>query len=174
MKLIGIAGKARTGKDTCAQYLWQRFGYTRIAFADPVKLAAQQIFGLSNEETWDDEFKEKAVNYWGMSPRELFQRVGTEAIRGTFGETVWIKRWLLTYTLVKETDHVVVPDVRSDLEAEFLRSLGGQILHITRGSAPTVRAHSSENGVMIKDGDLEYANDKEIRDLVKFLDTIAK
>jgi hypothetical protein len=35
--LIGLAGKARVGKDTAAKYLVERYGFNQIALADPVK-----------------------------------------------------------------------------------------------------------------------------------------
>jgi dephospho-CoA kinase len=57
MKLIGITGKARSGKDTIARHLWAQHAFTRIAFADPLKLAAQSIFGLTHDQTWNDDLK---------------------------------------------------------------------------------------------------------------------
>ena len=55
MKLIGITGKARSGKDAIAKFAWSQYGFTRIAFADAVKLSAQAKFGLTAAQTWDDE-----------------------------------------------------------------------------------------------------------------------
>ena len=95
MKLIGITGEARSGKDTIAKHLWAEYGFTRIAFADPLKLAAQQMFGLSHAQTWDDSLKEVVIPHWGMTPRKIFQLMGTEASKPVFGEDVWVKRWLM-------------------------------------------------------------------------------
>jgi hypothetical protein len=83
-KLIGIVGKARSGKSSIAQHLWSEHAFTRIALADPLKLAAQQIFGLSDEQALRDEFKEIEIPFWGMSPRQMFQRIGTEASKPVF------------------------------------------------------------------------------------------
>lgn len=149
MKLIGITGKARSGKDTIAKHLFHQHAFTRIAFGDPVKLTAQQAFGLSEAQTWDDEYKEVVIPYWGMSPREIFQKVGTDAMRNTFGANVWIKRWSLSYLLLKDTDHIVVPDVRFDNEAELIRNLGGIIVDVQRGTGLTGSTgdHASEKGL---------------------------
>lgn len=171
-KLIGIHGKARSGKDTCAKHLWAEYEFTRIAFADPLKLAAQQMFGLSAQQTWDDEVKETPIPYWDMSPRRMFQLLGTDAAKPVFGEDVWIKRWALSYNVLKDTDHVVVPDVRSELEAAHLRSLGGVILHITRPSIEAVAAHSSENGIVFQQGDFCLVNDGPIEQLNRDLDDL--
>lgn len=41
---IGLAGYARSGKDTIAQYLNMRYGHKKVSFADPVKEA---LYALS-------------------------------------------------------------------------------------------------------------------------------
>lgn len=150
MKLIGITGKARSGKDAIAKYLWQQHAFTRIAFADPLKLAAQQMFGLSHAQTWDDCLKEVVIPHWGMTPRKIFQLMGTEASKPVFGEDIWVKRWLISYALLKDTDNIVIPDVRFDVEVEVIRELGGVILEVQRDAAGLTGesgAHKSEAGI---------------------------
>lgn len=149
MKLIGITGKARSGKDTIAKHLFARYGFTRIAFADPLKLAAQQMFGLSQEATWQDHAKETVIPYWDMSPRQIFQLLGTEAIKPVFGEDFWVKRWMITYGIFRNTDDIVVPDVRVDIEADALRALGGVIIEVRRGTGlvGSTGEHVSERGL---------------------------
>lgn len=149
MKLIGITGKARSGKDTIAKHLFHTHEFTRAAFADPLKLAAGHIFGLSREQMWGDEHKETVIPYWGKSPRQLFQLLGTEAIKPVFGDDTWVKRWELTYMLFKDTDHMVVPDVRVDVEANRIRQLGGIIIEVRRGTglAGSTGEHVSELGL---------------------------
>lgn len=48
MEMIGICGKARSGKDTMAERLVLNYGYTRYAFADPLKAAVNEMYG------WDE------------------------------------------------------------------------------------------------------------------------
>jgi hypothetical protein len=52
-----------------------------FALADPLKVGCQALFGLTDEETWCDDQKEKSIELWGRSPREFFQTVGTEWMR---------------------------------------------------------------------------------------------
>ena len=136
MRLIGITGKARSGKDAIAKFAWSQYGFTRIAFADAVKLSAQAKFGLTAAQTWGDELKEIVIPHWNMTPRQMFQMEGTEAGRNVFGGDLWIKRFMLSYNLLKDTDDIIVPDVRFDNEAEALRSLGGIIIEVRRGQGP--------------------------------------
>lgn len=150
MKLIGLTGKAHSGKDTVATYLWTRYAYTRVAFGDPLKAAAQEMFALTDDQTWNPEFKEVVIPYWGMSPRTMFQLLGTEAVQPVFGTDVWIKRWLINYKLLCDTDHIVVPDVRREEEAENILERGGVIARIKRtgaGLSGESAKHSSESGI---------------------------
>ena len=134
MKLIGITGLAGSGKDTAALYLTSRCGFTRMAFADPVKEAARAIFGLTAEETWNPEYKNKVIPYWDMTPRQMFQRLGDEAAQGTFGPQVWVKRLWMAFDMIRDTDDVVISDVRYELEALMVRQEGGVLIEIKRGS----------------------------------------
>lgn len=148
IKLIGITGKARSGKDTIAKMLWTHHDFVRIAFADPLKRAAQTIFGLTEDQTWNDELKEVVIPRWNLTPRQIFQRLGTESIRDVFGSHVWTERWLLSYEQVMNTDSVVIPDVRFENEAKMIRELGGIIIQVRRGDglSGAEGTHASETG----------------------------
>lgn len=91
IKIIGLAAKARSGKDTGAAFLMQHPEVASYALANPLKSGCQALFGLSNFETWDDTAKEMPLDGWGMSPREFFQRVGTEWMRN-HDALHWLKR----------------------------------------------------------------------------------
>jgi hypothetical protein len=168
-KLIGLAGKAGAGKDTVADYLWEKEGAIKIAFADALRAAGTSIFGLGLINFLDRDLKEAEVKYWGMTPRRMLQLLGTEATKPVFGDDIWLKRWFLSYSAVRDTDHVVVPDVRFDVEAEAIRHLGGTIIHIVRpGTALSGAAaqHASEAGVTPRaDGDMYLSNSSSIEEL---------
>lgn len=167
-KLIGLTGKAGAGKDTVADYLWERDGFIKIAFADALRAAGTHIFGLGLGSFIDRDLKEAEVEYWGMSPRRMLQLLGTEATKPVFGDDIWLKRWNLSYQAVRDTDPVVVPDVRFDVEAAAIRSLGGVIVHIVRPGASLAgeaAQHASEAGVWPEDGDIYLMNDGSICDL---------
>ena len=167
-KLIGLAGKAGAGKDTVADYLWEKEGAIKIAFADPLRLAASAIFGLGQCNFLDRDLKEAEVEYWGMTPRRMLQLLGTEATKPVFGADIWLKRWFLSYSAVRDTDHVVVPDVRFDVEADAIRNLGGTIVHIARPGARLSGAtgeHSSEAGIELRDGDMYLSNSGSVEEL---------
>lgn len=151
MNLIGITGKARSGKDTVARHLVMNHDFVRLAFADPLKQAAQEIFGLTAEQTWSDDLKEVMIPRWGMTPRKIFQLLGTECMKPFFGEDMWIKRLDINYDILKDSDNVVVTDVRFDPEADYIRSKGGIIVEVRRGDglAGEAGSHASERGLRL-------------------------
>lgn len=79
--IIGLAAVARSGKDTVASMLLEHEDVAAYAMADPLKSGCQSLFGLTEEETWSDFLKEKRIAIWGMSPRQMFQWVGTDILR---------------------------------------------------------------------------------------------
>lgn len=90
-KILGLAAKARSGKDTAASILLAHPGVAAYALADPLKRGCQALFGLTDAETWDDTVKETQLDAWDQSPREFFQRVGTEWMRD-HDPLHWLKR----------------------------------------------------------------------------------
>ncbi|WP_406226949.1 deoxynucleotide monophosphate kinase [Pseudomonas siliginis] len=90
-KIIGLAAKARSGKDTAAAMLLAHPEVAAFALADPLKAGCKTLFGLTDSQAWDDTAKEKQLAAWGMSPREFFQTVGTEWFRD-YDPLHWLKR----------------------------------------------------------------------------------
>ena len=43
---------------------------------------------------------------------------------------------------------MVITDVRFENEAQWVRKMGGRIVHVIRNNAPTVNPHASEAGVV--------------------------
>jgi hypothetical protein len=104
----------------------------------------------------------------------MFQMEGTEAGRNVFGGDLWIKRFMLSYNLLKHTDDIIVPDVRFDNEAEALRSLGGIIIEVRRGQAGlsgSAGAHVSESGLSLP-ADYVIDNNYSLEELYAAVETI--
>ena len=66
--------------------------------------------------------------------RTLLQKVGNEAGKAVFGETVWADRGLETARRLGGP--VVFTDVRFDVEAEAITAAGGRVVHVVRPGAP--------------------------------------
>ena len=81
--LIGLVAPKRSGKDTAANYLCSAYGFKKYNFADPLKKGVSEIFGLTYDQLNGDD-KEKIDPFWGVTPRELFQKIGTELFQYEF------------------------------------------------------------------------------------------
>lgn len=110
--LIGLAGRgtingeftstARVGKDEVARVLRDDLGFRTYSFALPLKQVAQVLFGLTEEQMWNDKLKNVVIDAWGLSPRTIFQRIGTEGGRHVFDEGMWAKMAMFVWDDVKE------------------------------------------------------------------------
>jgi len=106
---IGLTGKARSGKDTVANYLVEQYYFRRVAFGDALKKYVSEIFpDLANEN----------------KPRALLQRFG-QSMR-EFDEDVWIKHALNQ----ANGPNVVISDVRQPNEYRRLKELGYVIIRV--------------------------------------------
>lgn len=155
MKLIGLTGKAGAGKDTLASLILEHTTGTTRAFADPLRRAAKEIFGLTDDQMTDRVLKEQVIPYWGKSPRRLLQLLGTESVRDVFGTDTWVKNADLRLQALERTEAdealpievVVWTDCRFPQEAEWIRANGGIVIEVRRPDVEPVATHSSEQGL---------------------------
>lgn len=173
--LIGLTGRARTGKTTAANLLANTHGLVSYAFADPLRDGLMQIFNLSPCD-FDDERKERTIDWLGRSPRELMQSMGTEWGRNQVHPDLWLLLAEQNLEFLGQTNDnatgFVISDLRFENEADFVRKRGGIVLHLLRPSAAEVSPHISETGIGIQDNDLFLHNDGSIEDLLGQLDEI--
>ncbi len=167
--VIGFAGKARSGKDTAGKYLVDQYQFLRYSFAQPLKDATKIMFHLTDKQI---ENKEKPAEPWGRSPRELYQKVGTDIARN-IDVNVWVKG----ADIFKKDNpgrSIVITDVRFSNEAFWIREQGGVVIFLeskTRGIQEHT-GHSSENGLSGKDVDLIIENDGTIEALHEKLEAM--
>ena len=149
-RIIGLAGKARSGKNTVALHLARRFGYQEVAFADPLKEAARAIFGLSEEQVRGD-LKELLDPFWGETPLAILQKLGTDCLRNGYASDVWVRALQRRISVVRGKVRFVVTDVRFPNEAVALRNWCGEIWQLVRlegpGAQGGVEGHISENAL---------------------------
>ena len=164
--VIGVTGKARSGKDTLSEHLYTRLGFdcNRAAFADPVKDMLRAI-GIDDIEG----YKEEVHPLLGVTSRKMMQTLGTEWGREAIGGDTWIN---LTKEKGKGKKFLVISDVRFENEANFVRE-NGILLHVT-GRGGIKGFHKSESGVKFQLGDFRIDNGYEIEYLFSQADTLLK
>ena len=153
MRLIGIAGQARSGKDTLASYLLNNLSndWTRSSFADPIKNMLN-VIGVD----CSDDAKAVIDECFGVTPRHMMQTLGTEWGRNLIDNDIWVK----AFARLNAGMCVIVPDVRFENEAELIRQ-HGVLIHLT-GRGGIAGNHVSENPVGFKEGDIVIDNSRDL------------
>lgn len=167
--LIGLAGRARVGKDTAADVLVSCCGLVALSFAKPIKDGLAAMFGLEPTHL-DGPLKERPIDDdLVVSPRVLMQTLGTDWGR-RIDPGIWI--WNASRRLRAAREFAgdawagaVFTDVRFENEAAWIRRSGGVVIHVLRDVAPRVADHASEAGVSQQPGDLVVCNNGSLHDL---------
>lgn len=180
-QIIGITGKKFNGKDTLGNYFVEKYGYKRLAFADALKNACGSIFGFTYDQLHGNK-KEEIDQYWKVSPRTIFQYVGTDLFRNqisnvvpNIGKDIWLKvieKQILDELKINPLARFVVTDVRFANECEFIKNLGGTTIRIKRSMTENTDTHQSENEIDNLNVDLEILNNDTIESLFKNIDEL--
>ena len=170
--LLGIAGAARAGKTTAAEFIddWAVNNYgihvSMRPLAGQLKEAVAALLNLPvgkiDELKLDPSAHVQTFTVHGqlstLSMRQVLQRMGTEVGRDIFGEDFWCNLALPQGTGKNPEDHYydnahrifLVPDIRYKNEIEYIKRLGGKIIRIDRADQEGLESgatHSSEAGI---------------------------
>ena len=185
-KLIGLRGKAGSGKSVTANIFVKKYGYVEYSMAMPLKLASQSLFGFNDQQVFGDA-KDVIDSYWGVSPRFILQRFGTEIIREQLPKRLstlnlgpsnnlhitLFDRWIKAQP---RNTKVVVSDVRFDDEAQYIIDNGGILIDIERKSNDICiedSTHKSERENFRCKG-ITLINNGTVRELVDAIASIYK
>lgn len=172
-KLIGLAGKAGSGKNALADYLQNELPeyYTQDSFALSIKLGLAAMLGIP---LWElDKRKDAGDTHplLGKTYRHMLQTLGTEWGRHMIHEDIW--GLLITERILsnQRVDCIpIITDVRFDNEAALIHRLGGKVIYIDRpvANCRDVGTHVSETSLSPEAIDYTILNDSnELRNLYK-------
>lgn len=123
-ELIGLSGKAGTGKDYIAQDVLRPLGYHQFSFAWHPK-----VFMIAKKvATYEEVFHTKPP--W---VRDLMQQGFTEGGRDVYGDDIWADTMFTWFTVLAEywgLTKFMIPDVRFPNEARAIRRVGGKVFRI--------------------------------------------
>ncbi|AYV76469.1 MAG: deoxynucleoside monophosphate kinase [Terrestrivirus sp.] len=170
-KIIGITGRKFNGKDTIANYLRDAYGYRQIAFAGPLKEICGKLFGFTNEQLHGNLKETPDPTWFGLTPRQVLQFVGTNMFRDhmselndNFGNDFWLlcaRKTMEKIFKEDETAKFVISDVRFPNEVEMIKQMGGVVLRVSRPSLndnKNVDTHISELLIDELDVDCDVIN----------------
>ena len=121
MRIVGLCGYARTGKDTAFAILPEP-GWARYAFADPLKADIGGLPGMRGRLNWFNPKDKEAI-------RPLL--VGYGAAARHFQPDYWVAR---TFRAIEQDQKpkVIITDVRYRNEVETILTYGGIVIRLFR------------------------------------------
>lgn len=197
-KLVGMVGKKGSGKDTVAGMLLVQHGFVARAFAEQLKSICFDLFRLSESQLYGSlAYKEEIDPRWGMSAREIMQKIGTEVGRqGKFDvfepvmsagivesefnrrglvpcETLWVDDIVRTIRERRKAARgQVVTDCRFQNEADAIKRERGVVVRVIRPGLATGHReeHASEMEQEAIIADYEIMNDGSLEQLREKVD----
>ncbi|MEU7243410.1 hypothetical protein [Streptomyces sparsogenes] len=165
MPNIGLIGLARSGKDTAGKWLVDNRGYSRVAFADPLRQAALKLDPIVLNRMDEPDRLSRIVRDYGWErakdlypeTRRVLQELGS-AMR-ELDEDFWLRAALSKVRDVNETTGrpAVITDVRYPNEAAELRHQGFHLVYIDRPGLERLD-HPSEGALTAGDADYTIVN----------------
>jgi len=176
--LIGVCGKAGSGKDTIGDYLVKLYGFKKIALADPIKRLVKDVFVLDDYTVYDRIAREEPLEQWeGWTVRKLLQFIGTELFRDNIDKEIWVKSlWLKVQS--DPNNNYLISDLRFPNEQKYLKERAGKnfsLIKVKRAGCEGVVGlsnHASEAYDL--EGDYEITNDGSFEELYDKIDKIMK
>lgn len=138
--IIGLYSNfPRSGKSTIAKFLVERYGYTKVSFADPLRgICADVLLRMGLSHTAIDYYlnvdKSAIIQGTNVSGRQLMQFTGTQYLRHQLTPDYSAKAWAKTVEdLQAQGCHrIVCDDLRYPNELALLRSYYACTIGITR------------------------------------------
>ena len=174
LKIIGFAGRKRSGKTTLAKYLKNEENAIIITIANFLKYLCCDLMNMSYEElnekkdngyTFDivpddrwfniidkrthigiDNIKKELQNVHITSIRQLLQVIGTDVIR-KYNENWHVEKMIEEIQSYSEDKLIVIDDVRFPNEREAILRLSGEVFFIVRPTSLTISNHPSETAL---------------------------
>lgn len=169
--IIAICGYHRSGKDTVADIIAEKYGFKKIKIAYKLKEIIKILFNFTDSQL-ESEKKDIIDSYWKVSPRQIMQYFGTEIMQYKIQEFMpHIDRRFFIESLINyihSQSHIrkwIISDLRFQHEWESLKKYNTFIIKIENDNIPKIDTHLSEIEWINITPDLIINNNKKLSDL---------
>lgn len=176
--IIGVGFKARSGKDTIALHLVNKYSFAQESFAFPLKeYIGRQICGFNDKQLYGG-WKEVVDPEWGMTPRQMLQLIGTDALRDVVHPDFWVipmRKKIEEH--IRNNRSIVISDVRMFNEAELIKKMGGILIKVDRTNPDKISSAKHKSELELENfpnWDYIVNNNGTVDDLFKKIDHIMK
>lgn len=175
--IIGLTGLKGSGKTSISNYLNRLYRYEQISFGGKIKETVMDLFDLKYNQVYGTPEEKEAIDpNWGVSPRFIMQRFGTEVARSIHPD-IWVRTSMnkirATWDNINPNQNFVFDDVRFLNEAEAIIAEGGVIIRVSRPFGPNFEDnHPSESPLPLEVTDYSIINDSgptQLFDNVEFI-----
>jgi hypothetical protein len=153
-KIIGLVGRARSGKDTVANFF--RPTHSMRRFAQPMKDAVKALYGWSDAAI-ETNLKDVVDPYWGLTPRAAMIHMA-ETTKTFVSRDFFVKRLFGDWS----GEPIIIADVRYENEIQAIHERGGITIKIKRSNIPV---HEVENHIDSLKTTYEVVNDGTLHEL---------
>jgi GTPase SAR1 family protein len=137
--LIALLGVRGSGKSTIANYLVDNYKFTSLSFAEKLKQVVSIAFDINLEllegnSSESRVYRETQNEFWGMTPRQMLETVGTKLFRKGISEDFWVKiveKRIIH--LLSAGENVVISDLRFVNEWEMLKKYNVKVVFVDNG-----------------------------------------
>lgn len=171
-KIIGICGLKRSGKDTLANIISEKYNYEHVKISKKLKETCKILFDFTDDQM-EKDIKEDIDPRWGVSPRKCMQYFGTELMQYQIQNLLNIGKKFWINSLLNEIDRennkkYVISDLRFLHEYEEIKKRNGIIICVDR-----MQNRSSDHAVAVEDAHISEQEYKKFDyDLIIKNDTI--
>ena len=118
-------------------------------YAYKLKQIISILTGATLTELEDQRFKERSIPGWGLTYRELLQKVGTDAMRNQVIEDILEKALFIDYK--SKSNAWVITDTRFPNEAKAIKKREGLVIRVTRNTCGKCKSINTKEVICYKE-----------------------
>ena len=143
MRYVGFTGFQGVGKSSIAEALYNLRKDKAVIrpFAAPLKALASYMYGVDIQRFENWKAKDHKLAHLGHTPRELLLKLSAE-LKEEYGQRILLDIYQKGLAILPDDAIVIIPDVRLDMEAAWIRDNGGSIIAVT---SPYINRYKQRN-----------------------------